>query len=147
TGNILDPDIRSADEIYAAMFVADKDWDSTRDSVRDTTMNMVLRPNEALLWRWGRLVPPKYHGPADIKSWGPRSDAGKVWGAHAYERICNGRWEYRPDFSKDLWRKGAETTENIQNKDGQLLAEDGKTGVVIWRMRSPYVFVGGKLEI
>ncbi len=28
-----------------------------------------------------------------------------------------------------------------------LVAEAGKTGVIIWKMRSPYVFVGGKLEI
>jgi hypothetical protein len=147
TGSILDPDIRTADEIAAAMFVYDGKAEQSRDSVRDTTMNMVLRPGEALVWRWGHLVPLKYHGRADIKVWGPRSDAGKVWGAHASERICNGRWEYRPDFSKELWRQGAEKTEDIRSNGGELLAESGKTGQIIWKMRSPYVFVGGKLEV
>jgi hypothetical protein len=147
TGSILDPDIRSADEAAAALFVSDKEWEGNRDSVRDTTMNMVLRPNEALEWRWGHLVPVKYHGRADIKVFGPRSDAGKVWGGHAAERICNGRWEYRPDFGKDLWRKGAESAENIKIDNAQLLPDGGKIGVVIWRMRSPYPFVGGKLEV
>ena len=28
----------------------------------DTTMNMVLRPGEAIVWRWGQLDPVKYHG-------------------------------------------------------------------------------------
>ena len=27
------------------------------------------------------------------------------------------------------------------------MAEEGKTGVVVWTMRSPYVFVGGRLEV
>jgi hypothetical protein len=144
---ILDPDIRTADEIAAAMFVYVGTAEGDRNSVRDTTMNMVLRPNEALVWRWGHLTQLKYHGRADIKVFGPRSDAGKVWGAHAAERICNGRWEYRPDFSKDLWRKGAETAANIaMDRDG-LGAENGKTGQVIWKMKSPYAFVGGKLEV
>src|SRR5262249_47334111 len=108
TGGILDPDRRAADEGSAALFVSDKEWEGNRDSVRDTTMNMVLRPNEALVWRWGHLAPVKYHGRADLKVWGPRSDAGKVWGGHALDRVCNGRWEYRPDFGKEVWRKGAE---------------------------------------
>lgn len=144
---ILDPDIRSADEIAAAMFVYDGTAEGDRNSVRDTTMNMVLRPNESLIWRWGHLTPLKYHGRTDIKVFGPRSDAGQVWGAQAAERICNGRWEYRPDFSKDLWRKGTETAANItMDRDG-LVAENGKTGQIIWKMKSPYVFVGGKLEV
>ena len=32
-------------------------------------------------------------------------------------------------------------------KDGGLVPEPGKTGVVVWKMRSPYVFVGGRLEV
>jgi hypothetical protein len=129
------------------MFVYDGKAEGDRNGVRDTTMNMVLRPNEALVWRWGHRVPVRYHGPTDIKVFGPRSDAGKVWGAHAAERICNGRWEYRPDFSKELWRQGAEKTESIKSNGGELLGEDGKTGQIIWKMRSPYVMVGGKLEV
>ena len=76
TNGILDPESRAASENSAALFVAAGDWPGSRDSVRDTTMNMVLRPNEALVWRWGHLTPLKYHGPTDIKVFGPRSDAG-----------------------------------------------------------------------
>lgn len=147
TNGILDPDNRAANEGSAALFVSESDWTGSRDSVRDTTMNMVLRPNESLVWRWGHLSPVRYHGRADIKLWGPRSAAGKVWGGHAADRICNGRWEYRPDFTKEFWRKGAEKTEDVKVEGGTLVPEAGKTAVIIWRMRSPYVFVGGKLDV
>jgi hypothetical protein len=110
-------------------------------------MNMVLRPNEALVWRWGHLTPVKYHGRLDLKLWGPRSGEGKVWGAQAVDRVCNGRWEYRPDFTRKLWRKGAERADDIKEDSGELVPENGKTGTIIWKMRSPYPFVGGKLEV
>ena len=32
-----------------------------RSGKSDTTMNMVLRPGEALVWQWGQLRPLKYH--------------------------------------------------------------------------------------
>lgn len=144
---ILDPDSRAANEGSAAIFVYDGTAPAERNSVRDTTMSMVLRPNEALVWRWGHLTPVKYHGRADIKLWGPRRDGGRVWGAHAMDRICNGLWEYRPDFTKDLWRKGAEAATDIKVEGGELLPEAGKTGAIIWKMLSPYPFVGGKLDV
>jgi len=147
TLGILDPDSRVANEQCAALFFTEHVWQGSRDSVRDTTMNMVLRPNEALIWRWGHLTPLKYHGRADIKLWGPRSSAGKVWGAHAAERICNGRWEYRPDFTTAAWRKGAEKIEDVQLDRGELVPQPGKTGSILWKMRCPYVFVGGELDV
>jgi len=146
TSGILDPDSRANDEGNAALFLSETDWPGTRDSVRNTTMNMTLRPGEAIVWRWGHLTPVKYHGPTDLKVWGPRSDGGKVWGGHAVDRVCNGSWEYRPDFTRDLWRKGAEKVENVTGERGELVLETGKTGVIVWKMRSPYPFVGGKLD-
>ncbi len=66
TYGINDPDSRDAAEHSAALFLSESEGKGTRDSVRDTTMNMVLRPGEALVWRWGHLVPLKYHGRIDI---------------------------------------------------------------------------------
>jgi hypothetical protein len=147
TGGILDPDSRAVDEAFAGLFVSENEWKANRNCVQGTTMNMVLRPNEALVWRWGHLSPVKYHGRQDIKVFGPRSGAGgKVWGAHAADRICNGRWEYRPDFTGEVWRKGADKIEDIQVEDGQLTPAAGKTGSITWKMRSPYPFIGGKLD-
>jgi acetyl esterase/lipase len=137
THGILDADSRAAAEWSAALFVYEGKAGGDRNSARDTTMNMVLRPNEALVWRWGHRVPLKYHGRAEIK----------VWGQRAAERICNGLWEYRPDFTGESWRKGADKVENVRVQDGELVAEAGKTGVLVWKMRSPYVFVGGRLAV
>ena len=60
--------------------------------------------------------------------------------------ICNGLWEYRPDFSKASWRKGATAAENVAAGPDGLAAEEGKKGAIIWTMRSPYPFVGGRIE-
>ncbi len=98
----------------------------------NTAMNMTLRPGEALVWRWGHLNPIKYHG-----SRPPRFP----------DRLCNGSWEYRPDFKQPSWRAGATTVESIRERDDGLMAEEGKTGIVVWTMSSPYVFVGGRLEV
>ena len=95
-------------------------------------MNMTLRPGEALVWRWGHTEPAKYFGSQDHKF---------------VERICNGLWEYRPDFSREIWRKGADTVQEIESGDDGLRAADGKTGEIVWTIRSPYVIVGGRLEI
>jgi hypothetical protein len=137
THGILDADSRADAEWTAALFVYEGEAGGDRSSARDTTMQMVLRPNEALVWRWGHRVPLKYHGLADIK----------VWGQRAAERVCNGLWEYRPDFASESWRRGADVVENVRANDGELVAAAGKMGVLVWKMRSPYVFVGGRLEV
>lgn len=147
TNGINDPDSRPAAEDSAALFLSNGEFKGTRDSVHDTTMNMVLRPNESLIWRWGRLTPLKYHGRLDIKLWGPRSDGGKTWGGRAEDRLCNGRWEYRPDFTREIWRKGAERADGVKVVDGVLVPDDRQAGTIVWKMRSPYPFVGGKLDV
>jgi len=99
------------------------------------TMDMVLRPGEALVWRWGHLTPVKYHGAAQSPP--------------VYEStVCNGLWEYRPNFQEPTtWRKGATLVENISAEADGLAATGGGKGTMVWTMRAPYVFVGGRLEI
>jgi len=145
---VLDPDRRAENEGNAALYTDEGERRPDRaiaEIARTSTMAMLLRPGEAIVWRWGHTVPAKYHGNADLKTWGPRSDAGRQWGASAAERICNGRWEYRPDFGRELWRKGAESVEHIAVDGGALVAEEGKVGVVVWKLQSPYCFVGGSI--
>src|SRR5262249_7935908 len=60
--------------------------------------------------------------------------------------ICNGLWEYRPDFSRpDLWKKGAASVEGVRWSGGELSAEAVKTGVIGWVVRPPYGLVGGRI--
>jgi hypothetical protein len=131
TSGITWADNRAHDEWESALYGYEGEVKGQRNCYDKTTMNMVLRPGEALVWRWGHLQPVKYHGAAPIYP----------------DTICNGLWEYRPDFTKAGWRQGATRVENIQEKDGELSAEHGKSGVIEWTVRTPYVIVGGRLEV
>jgi hypothetical protein len=130
TQGILNPESRRNDEWEASIYVFEGEPAGDRNCEMRTTMNMVLRPGEAITWRFGPGSPLKIHGEAKPKY---------------PETICNGGWDYRPDFTKELWRKGA-TVEGVKSAAGELVAEEGKTGSIVWTVRSPYVFIGGKLE-
>lgn len=133
-GGILGRDNRAYDEGYAALFIYDGPPEGDRGSSTGSsiTMNMILRPGEAITWRWGHLTPAKYHGtnmPADVL-------------------VCNGLWEYNPDITNEsVLRKGAVSVSDIAFHSGYLSAESGKDGIIIWKISSPYVFVGGHLEV
>jgi hypothetical protein len=130
TQGILNPDRLANDEWEASIFVFEGSPAGDRNCAQDTTMNMVLRPGEAITWRWGYANPIKYHGEK------PRYPG----------TIGNGLWEYRPDFSGDIWKKGAASVAGVKTKAVELIPEEGKTGTIVWIIRSPYVLVGGKLE-
>jgi len=131
---ILMPDTWWSEPEMCSMYFFEGPVTGERSGKSDTRMNMVLRPGEALTWRWGQLRPLKYHGMLRVTP--------------TYEgAIYNGLWEYRPDFSKSVWRKGAAAVENITLGPDGLAADEGKTGTIVWSMCSPYVFVGGRLDV
>ncbi len=131
TMGILVDDSRPRDERAAAMFVSEEPIQGSRACKEDTTMQMTLRPGEALVWRWGHLKPAKYMSPSQF----------------LYpDNICNGLWEYRPDFGAEVWKKGAMKVENVASDPEGLTAGNGKTGTIVWQITSPYAFVGGHLE-
>ncbi len=132
TQGILNPDKRANDEWQACLYVYEGEPAGDRNSVTGTSMDMLLRPGEAITWRWGHTDPVKYHGTNKPKY---------------PDLICNGLWEYQPDFAHDLWRQGAAAVESVRASGGALTPEAGKTGTVEWILRSPYVFVGGRLEV
>jgi hypothetical protein len=130
---ILMPDTWWDGQGMCAMYFYEGPITGVRGGNAGTTMNMLLRPGEAIVWRWGQLDPVKHHGALQTMPTYPAL-------------IYNGLWEYRPDFSKETWRKGATSAENIVFGPEGLAAEQGKKGTVVWTTRSPYVFVGGKIE-
>ena len=117
----------------SALYFTEAEISGERSGKADTTMNMVLRPGEAIEWRWGQLKPLKYHGMLQTMPTYPAA-------------IYDGLWEYRPDLSKPVWRQGATKVANIQSDKEGLKPEEGKTGSIVWTMKSPYVFVGGRIE-
>jgi hypothetical protein len=98
-------------------------------------MNMQLRPGESITWRWGRRDPLRFHGAGSEIN----------WSAKEYATVCNGEWAYAPRFSNGLWRLGETYTEDLSDTGGVLRPIGQSAGEVIWRMSSPYVFVGGSL--
>jgi hypothetical protein len=132
TQGILQADGRAGDEWESSIYVFKGTVNGDRNAEMNTSMNMTLRPNEALVWRWGHTTPVKYHGTSPPKF---------------PDRICNGLWEYCPDFSKTHWKNGARSVDGIEERPDGLAAEAGATGSIVWIMTSPYVLVGGRLEI
>lgn len=131
TMGLLVDDSRMRDERTAAMFVSEEPIQGSRACKEDTTMQMTLRPGEALVWRWGHLNPAKHMSPSQFLY---------------QDNICNGLWEYRPDFGGEVWQKGAMKVENVASGPDGLTAANGKTGTVVWKIAGPYAFVGGRLE-
>lgn len=130
TQGIMNPDSRGADEWLSAIYVYEGEVKGDR-GCWVSTFNLTLRPREALVWRWGHATPMKYRGAAP----------------HSYpDMVCNGLWDYAPDFTKDLWKKGADSVDGVRLDGNALAAEPGKTGTIVWTMKSPYVYVGGKIE-
>jgi len=131
TQGILQPERRASDEWHASIYVHGAKPEGDRRSREDGTMAFTLRPGEALTWRWGRLTPAKYHGSLP----------------HRFpDYVCNGLWEYRPDFRRDLWRAGVEKVEAVLGGPDGLAALDGRDGFVQWTVRTPYVIVGGRIQ-
>ena len=129
---ILFPDTWWQPQGMPAMYFYVGEVTGERGGKGGTTMNMVLRPGEAIEWRWGQCDPVKHHGALHTMPTYPQA-------------IYDGLWEYRPDFSQETWRQGATTVENMAAGTDGLAAEQGKKGAVVWTLRSPYVFVGGRL--
>jgi hypothetical protein len=131
TQGILESDRRAGDERESSIYVFEGAVGGDRNSA-GAPLNMTLRPGEAIVWRWGHREPVRYHGARP-----PRFP----------DRLCNGLWEYRLDFSQPVWRRGATRVESVRQDQDGLAAEDGRTGTIVWTMRSPYVFVGGRLDV
>ncbi len=136
---LLTSDSHDASEREAAQYVYEGEPAGSRRGYTGHSMNMVLRPGEALLWRWGNLDPLKYHG----KSHPRRQVKSDDWKG----KICNGLWEYRPDLTKDLWRKGTVSVDSVVGSKDGIAPEAGKTGTIVWKIQSPYVFVGARIEV
>jgi len=100
------------------------------------TMGMILRPGEQLeryWYNWGKYHDCLYH----------------------YEppRYGNGRMLYSPDLSSNIFKKGFQSLTNIEtysdtNTSPNIhLADSTRSGILLCKMSSPYVFVGGMIQL
>ena len=89
-----------------------------RSGKADTTMNMVLRPGEAIVWRWGQLDPVKYHGALMTM---PTYVTYPSSSATASGNIAR-------TSRKETWRKGATASRTSPPVRDGLAAGDGNNG-------------------
>src|SRR5262249_16769901 len=103
TQGILNPDKRANDEWEASIYVCEEAPAGDRNCNDKTNMNMTPRPGEAVTWRWGHETSVKVHGNGKPKY--PNT-------------ICNGLWEYQPDFSRDTWLQGTAAAGDVVAAEG-----------------------------
>jgi hypothetical protein len=108
-----------SDETLAALYSYDAAHGGDLPSHIAHTMNLTLRPGEALEWRWDSAG--KYHRAPEPALYMVPTDL-KGWGEDAVAALANGRWSYSPPLPK-------------------------QPDPVTWKMEIPYVIVGGRLKL
>ena len=125
---ILSPESRETSERTAALLIHDGPRAGGRPVIGDHRMDFTLRPGEAMLWEWEDRE--KYHGYGNSPP-----------------RFCNGRLQFIPALKKGFER-WCEQAENVAVTDEGLQPFDiEQESIIIYRVRSPYVIVGGKVVI
>jgi hypothetical protein len=127
---ILRRDDREMDEFAASLWFQEEPGPPVGDCMKTHTMDMVLRPGEAIVWRWGNHEVNKFHGKLP--------NLGNIY---------NGVWEYRMNLTASGWSKGAHTVRDVEMGPNGIKSSPDKVGTVIWKMGMPYVLLGGRLGI
>lgn len=135
----LHPDVAQINEEVGALFVPRTQEVPQWQTAPAHSLNMTLRPGEAIAWRWGYQQPYRFHG-QDPREQAKAGDSG--YGLP--ETLCNGVWTYRPRLDAAA-PQGTEKWQDVVAGENGLTAAPGKRGVVTWRMRLPYVIIGGNL--
>ncbi len=115
-------------EFSAALFCYLGPRSGGRPYIGGHRMEITLRPGEGLRWEWADRG--RYHG------------LGK-----RPPRLANGRLHYRPRLDAGFAR-WTEASSNLEGGEGGLRVRDPEEeGSVVYRLRSPYVFVGGRVRV
>ncbi|MBT5058323.1 MAG: hypothetical protein HOM68_17405 [Gemmatimonadetes bacterium] len=123
TYGILSGESRETSESAASLFCHQGPRSGGRPRVGDHTMSLVLRPGEKLAWGWTENG--KYHG-----------------FGQAPPRYANGKQHWSVPLTDTRW---ALSTNNVLVEETGLAAQ--AEGQIIFEMRSPYVVVGGRMQI
>lgn len=118
---------RERSEGTASVFFHTGPRSGTRPQLTSHTMNLTLRPNEALIWEWEDRN--KYHGYWDRP-----------------KRLANGRMQYTPDLIHyETW---ATQSQNLHHtKQGLSPIQADQDAHLDITVTNPYVMVGGKLKL
>ncbi len=152
---VLASDDRHKDEFATSLYSYDGKREEECYTVAGHGMDLTLRPNEWIEWRWDH-VGKQYSGGAKLEPGQTRPKDGegdlRAWGPGAYDRLCNGRMGYAPDLRSPVARRGVLAQEGVSwEPAGPAAALHPATilypGSVTWAIRSPYALVGGKVTL
>ena len=125
---ILRAEDRRTNEFSASLFCYLGPRSGGRPYIGGHRMEITLRPGEGLRWEWADRG--RYHGLGDRPP-----------------RLANGRLHYRPWLDSGFAR-WTESSSNLEGGGGGLRVLDpGEEASVVYRLRSPYVFVGGRVRV
>jgi hypothetical protein len=112
------------------------------------TMQFTLRPGESIEWKWGQGE--KHHYAPNPALFLLHSCNLHEWGPNAWATLRNGRWSYAPPLRKPAGRRGVQATNVrwLERAKGPAVvpAKAGEPATLLWKIRAPYVIVGGRLK-
>ncbi len=123
---ILQGESRTISEGAASLFFYTGPRTGKRPQLTAQTMNFTLRPGESLTWDWEDRG--KYHGFLERP-----------------KRLANGQMHYTPDLTDLHWAD--HNNGWISDKNGCHPIASNKEATLIYTIRSPYVIVGGTLDL
>jgi len=153
------------DQFSASLYGYEGDRTGERKQSTQHTMSLTLRPGESLEWRWDH-VGKEYSGGTEPEPGKPHVDGVgslREWGGTAWDNMRNGKWLYRVPLDRAVWTKGAVSAENaltpprrgtplpanagrMGEGQGVRARDAGKPAVVVWKLASPWVFVGAQVR-
>ncbi len=144
TYGILAGDDPMTDQFSAALHVYEGKREGDHRDDFGHRMDLALRPGESLAWRWDNVG--RSHG----------TDLATGWGPQAGQPLANGRLVYAPPALKNVG--GASAPRTSQDGDAGVgalrplphstdAAGERSGDALIVPMASPYVIVGGKLDV
>lgn len=125
---ILSQDDPQRDEQAASLFVHAGPRAGGRPMLTRHRMELDLRPGEALIWEWTDRA--KYHG------------RGK-----RPPRLANGRLRFAPRLDEDFARWADQHVNLVADGSGLAPQDPANEAILIYRIRTPYVCVGGRVDV
>ena len=125
---VLQEEDRQINEFTASLFCYLGPRSGGRPFIGGHRMDLNLRPGEGLRWEWQDRS--RYHGHGDRPP-----------------RLANGRLHFTPPLGPDFERWVEHVTGLTGSKEGVRTVDPRIEASVVYRLRSPYVFVGGRVRI
>jgi hypothetical protein len=131
-------------EYLAALY----DYDGTHQGAfpehSGHTMDFTLRPGESIEWRWGQGS--RFHyAPNPVIYLLDSADLHR-WGTNAWAALRNGVWTYVPPLGRPSGRRTVEASNVRWSSDGAFPAAANTPATLLWKVRTPYVIVGGRVN-